>query len=122
MAQPNILVIVVDQLNGTLFPDGPAPWLRTPHLARLAERSTRFANTYTASPLCAPGRASLMSGLLPSRTGVYDNAAEFASDLPTYAHHLRRAGYQTCLSGKMHFVGPDQLHGFEERLYPLSFY
>ncbi len=125
MARPNILVIVVDQLNGTLFPDGPAPWLHTPHLARLAERSTRFANTYTASPLCAPGRASLMSGLLPSRTGVYDNAAEFASDIPTYAHHLRRAGYQTCLSGKMHFVGPDQLHGFEERLttdiYPADF-
>ena len=57
-----------------------------------------------------------MSGLLPGRTRVYDNAAEFASDLPTFAHHLRRAGYQTCLSGKMHFVGPDQLHGFEERL------
>ena len=57
--------------------------------------------------------------------GVYDNAAEFASDIPTYAHHLRRAGYYTCLSGKMHFVGPDQLHGFEERLttdiYPADF-
>ena len=50
-----------------------------------------------------------MSGQLPSVTGVYDNAAEFPSDLPTYAHHLRRAGYQTALSGKMHFVGPDQL-------------
>ena len=66
-----------------------------------------------------------MSGLLPSRTGVYDNAAEFAADIPTFAHHLRRAGYQTCLSGKMHFVGPDQLHGFEERLttdiYPADF-
>ncbi|MEL6594707.1 MAG: choline-sulfatase, partial [Pseudomonadota bacterium] len=53
------------------------------------------------------------------------NAAEFASDIPTYAHHLRRAGYQTCLSGKMHFVGPDQMHGFEERLttdiYPADF-
>ncbi|MFM7443573.1 MAG: choline-sulfatase, partial [Tabrizicola sp.] len=59
------------------------------------------------------------------RTKVYDNAAEFASDIPTYAHHLRRAGYQTALSGKMHFVGPDQLHGFEERLttdiYPADF-
>jgi choline-sulfatase len=66
-----------------------------------------------------------MSGALPRRTRVYDNAAEFASDIPTYAHHLRRAGYQTSLSGKMHFVGPDQLHGFEERLttdiYPADF-
>ena len=125
MSQPNILVIMVDQLSGTLFPDGPADWLHAPNLKKLAARSARFRNCYTASPLCAPGRASFMSGQLPSVTGVYDNAAEFPSDLPTYAHHLRRAGYQTCLSGKMHFVGPDQLHGFEERLttdiYPADF-
>lgn len=125
MSRPNILILMVDQLNGTLFPDGPAAWLHAPHLKALAERSTRFANAYTASPLCAPGRASFMSGQLPSRTGVYDNAAEFRSDIPTYAHHLRRAGYFTCLSGKMHFVGPDQLHGFEQRLttdiYPADF-
>ncbi|PKQ12060.1 MAG: choline-sulfatase [Alphaproteobacteria bacterium HGW-Alphaproteobacteria-1] len=125
MTAPNILIFMVDQLNGTLFPDGPADWLHAPNLRRLAARSTRFANAYTASPLCAPGRASFMSGLLPSRSRVYDNAAEFAADIPTYAHHLRRAGYQTCLSGKMHFVGPDQLHGFEERLttdiYPADF-
>ncbi|MEM8629671.1 MAG: choline-sulfatase [Pseudomonadota bacterium] len=125
MTRPNILIFMVDQLNGTLFPDGPAPWLYAPNLRRLADRSVRFANTYTASPLCAPGRASFMSGQLPSRTGVYDNAAEFRSDTPTFAHHLRRAGYRTILSGKMHFVGPDQLHGFEERLttdiYPADF-
>ena len=125
MSQPNILIFMVDQLNGTLFPDGPADWLHAPNLKALAARSTRFANSYTASPLCAPGRASFMSGQLPSVTGVYDNAAEFPSSIPTYAHHLRRAGYQTCLSGKMHFVGPDQLHGFEERLttdiYPADF-
>jgi choline-sulfatase len=125
MSRPNILIVMVDQLNGTLFPDGPADWLHAPNLKRLAARSTRFANAYTASPLCAPGRAAFMSGQLPSATGVYDNAAEFCSSIPTYAHHLRRAGYQTCLSGKMHFVGPDQLHGFEERLttdiYPADF-
>lgn len=121
----NILVLMVDQLNGTLFPDGPADWLHAPNLKRLAERSARFSHCYTASPLCAPARASFMSGQLPSITGVYDNAAEFPSDLPTYAHHLRRAGYYTALSGKMHFVGPDQMHGFEDRLttdiYPADF-
>jgi choline-sulfatase len=90
---------MVDQFTGTLFEDGPAAWLHTPNLAKLAQRSTRFANAYSASPLCAPGRASFMTGQMPSRTRVYDNAAEFASDIPTYAHHLRRAGYQTCLSG-----------------------
>ena len=125
MSKPNILIFMVDQLNGTFFPDGPAEWLHAPNIKKLAARSTRFKNAYTASPLCAPGRAAYMSGQLPSATGVYDNAAEFASSIPTYAHHLRRAGYQTCLSGKMHFVGADQLHGFEERLttdiYPPDF-
>jgi choline-sulfatase len=123
--RPNFLIVMVDQLNGTFFPDGPADFLHAPHLKALAARSARFANNYTASPLCAPGRASFMSGQLPSRTGVYDNAAEFCSSIPTFAHHLRAAGYYTCLSGKMHFVGPDQLHGFEERLttdiYPADF-
>jgi choline-sulfatase len=124
-ARPNILIVMVDQLTGTLFPDGPAKFLHAPNLRRLAEHSVRFANCYTASPLCAPARASFMSGQLPHRTRVYDNAAEFASDIPTYAHHLRRAGYYTALSGKMHFVGPDQMHGFEDRLttdiYPADF-
>ncbi len=125
MTRPNVLILMADQVNGTLFPDGPADFLHAPAMRALAARSVRFANAYTASPLCAPGRAAFMSGQLPSRTGVYDNAAEFGSDIPTFAHHLRRAGYQTCLSGKMHFVGPDQLHGFEERLttdiYPADF-
>ncbi|WP_227751555.1 choline-sulfatase [Tabrizicola oligotrophica] len=124
-ARPNILILMVDQLTGTLFEDGPADFLHVPNLRKLAARSVRFANSYTASPLCAPARAAFMSGALPRRTKVYDNAAEFCSDIPTYAHHLRRAGYYTALSGKMHFVGPDQLHGFEERLttdiYPADF-
>ncbi len=123
--RPNILILMVDQLTGTLFDDGPAEFLHVPNLRKLAARSVRFASSYTASPLCAPARAAFMSGALPRRTRVYDNAAEFASDIPTYAHHLRRAGYYTALSGKMHFVGPDQLHGFEERLttdiYPADF-
>ncbi|MCM2450904.1 choline-sulfatase [Agrobacterium vitis] len=125
MTRANILIIMVDQLNGTLFPDGPADWLHAPHLKALAAQSARFQNNYTSSPLCAPARASFMAGQLPSRTQVYDNAAEYVSSIPTYAHHLRRAGYYTALSGKMHFVGPDQLHGFEERLttdiYPADF-
>ncbi len=123
--QPNFLIVMVDQLNGTLFPDGPAPFLHAPVLASLAEKSARFNANYCASPLCAPSRAAFMSGQLPSRTGVYDNAAEFPSSVPTFAHHLRRLGYRTVLCGKMHFVGPDQLHGFEERLttdiYPADF-
>ena len=99
MAKPNILIVMVDQLNGKLFENGPKPFLHAPHLKNLAKSSVCFSTCYTASPLCAPGRASFMSGQLPSRTRVYDNAAEFASSIPTYAHHLRRHGYHTILAG-----------------------
>jgi choline-sulfatase len=99
--------------------------VKTPHLDGLAEKGVVFESFYSPSPLCAPARAALMSGLLPSKHGVFDNAAEFPSSVPTFAHYLRLQGYRTCLSGKMHFDGPDQLHGFEERLttdiYPADF-
>jgi len=122
---PNILFIVADQLAAPFLPAYGHPLVKTPNMDELARRGAVFENFYTPSPLCAPARASLMSGLLPSHHGVYDNAAEFASSIPTFAHYLRLRGYRTCLSGKMHFVGPDQLHGFEERLttdiYPADF-
>jgi choline-sulfatase len=122
---PNLLIIMVDELAGTLFEDGPAGFLHAPALGALYRAGVNFAAAYTPSPLCVPARAAFMTGQLPSRTGVYDNAAELPASIPTFAHHLRRAGYYTALAGKMHFVGPDQLHGFETRLttdiYPSDF-
>ncbi len=92
------------------------PLVKTPHIDALAERGMRFDAAYCNSPLCAPSRFSFMSGQLISRIAAWDNACEFAATVPTFAHYLRTMGYATCLSGKMHFVGPDQLHGFEERV------
>jgi choline-sulfatase len=87
-----------------------------PNLTALAEEGVVCERAYCNSPLCTPSRSSLMTGQLPSRNGVYDNGAELPASTPTMAHYLRAAGYRTCLAGKMHFVGPDQLHGFEERI------
>ena len=123
--RPNILILMADQLAASSLPAWNNRVARTPHLDGLAEDGVVFRNCHCVSPLCAPARAALMSGLLPSRSGVYDNAAHFAADIPTFAHYLRSAGYRTILAGKMHFCGPDQLHGFEERLttdiYPADF-
>jgi choline-sulfatase len=98
---------------------------RTPHIDALADEGVVFDSFYCNSPLCAPSRFSFLAGQLPSKIGAYDNAAEYPAQIPTFAHYLRRAGYQTALAGKMHFCGPDQLHGFEERLttdiYPSDF-
>ncbi|HCH7700127.1 TPA: choline-sulfatase [Pseudomonas aeruginosa] len=114
---PNILFIMADQMAAPLLPlHDPRSVLRMPHLSRLAERAVVFDSAYCNSPLCAPSRFTLVSGRLPTRIGAWDNAADFAADTPTYAHYLRNLGYRTALSGKMHFCGPDQLHGYEERL------
>src|SRR5258705_2366114 len=123
--RPDILMIMADQLVPSALPFHGNPVTRAPAMSRLASSGVVFDAAYTASPLCSPARASLLTGLLPSRTGVYDNAAEFGSAIPTFAHYLRGAGYRTVVAGKMHFCGPDQLHGFEERLttdiYPADF-
>jgi len=112
----NLLLIMVDQLGAGWLPAYGHPVVEAPNISRLARTGVVFESAYCPSPLCAPSRASLLTGRLPSRTGVFDNGAEMRASLPTIAHRLRAAGYATCLAGKMHFVGPDQLHGFEERL------
>ena len=123
--RPNLLIIMADQLAPQVLPAYGHPRVRTPHLDRLAEAGVVFENAYCNFPLCAPARFAVLSGRLPSRIGAFDNAAEFPASVPTLHHYLRRAGYRTCLAGKMHFIGPDQLHGYEERvttdIYPADF-
>lgn len=93
----------------------PDSQIKTPNLDRLAASAVQFDSAYCPSPLCAPSRMSMISGLLPMKIGAYDNASQINSEVPTYAHYLRSKGYHTALAGKMHFVG-DQLHGYEQRL------
>ncbi len=125
MTRPNILVIQADQLTAKVLPMYGGPALITPHLNALAERGVTFLNAYSNNPVCAPSRAAMLTGRLSSEVGCYDNAADFPSSTLTLAHYLRHQGYQTCLSGKMHFAGAEQLHGFEERvttdIYPSDF-
>jgi choline-sulfatase len=124
-SRPNVLLIQADQLAAAALPLYGNAVVDAPHLAALAADGVVFDRAYCNSPLCAPSRASMLTGELPSAIGTYDNAAEFPASAPTFAHRLRLAGYRTTLVGKMHFVGPDQLHGFEERrttdVYPAGF-
>jgi choline-sulfatase len=114
--RPNILFIISDQMVAELTSAYGHPVVRTPHLERLAEEGVRFDSAYTPFPLCAPGRACFMSGRHASEIGAWDNGAPLTCDQPTFATYLAAAGYDTVLSGKMHFVGPDQTHGFRQRL------
>ena len=114
--RPNILFVMFDQMAALSLPVYGHPVVRAPHLSALARRGTVFENAYCAAPLCSPSRFGMLTGRLASRFGGFDNGAELPAEVPTFLHHLRRAGYRTCLSGKMDFTGADQLHGYEERL------
>ncbi len=125
MTRPNILVIMADQLAPHFTGAYGHKVAKTPHLDALAARGMRFDAAYCNSPLCAPSRFAFMSGQHISRIAAYDNASEFKASVPTFAHYLKSLGYRTCLAGKMHFIGPDQMHGFEDRvttdIYPADF-
>ena len=123
--RPNFLILMADQMAAPVLPSYGGKVVRAANLSDLAETGVVFDAAYCNSPICAPSRFSMLSGQLPTKIGAYDNAAEFPASIPTLMHYLVAAGYRTILSGKMHFVGPDQLHGFEERLttdiYPADF-
>jgi choline-sulfatase len=123
--RPNILFIMTDQMIPMLTGAYGHPVVKTPNLDCLVEEGVRFDAAYTSCPICAPARASLMTGRLVSEIRCYDNAAPLCCDEPTITHYLSNAGYDTVASGKLHYVGPDQLHGFRRRLttdvYPSSF-
>ncbi|MDH3220512.1 MAG: choline-sulfatase [Gammaproteobacteria bacterium] len=121
----NILVVMADQLSALALGCYRNPVVRSPNIDRLADEGVLFESAYSSSPLCTPARYAFMTGQNVSACGGYDNAAYLPATMPTFAHYLRLMGYRTCLSGKMHFVGPDQLHGFEDRvttdIYPADF-
>ncbi|MCP4256615.1 MAG: sulfatase-like hydrolase/transferase [Planctomycetes bacterium] len=116
--RPNVLLVIADQMTPLLMGLYGHPVVKTPHLNALAEKGVRFDTAYSPCPLCAPARASLLTGRYSSEIGVYDNAAPLACDQPTLCHYLNLLDYDTVLSGKVHFVGPDQNHGFQKRLLP----
>lgn len=122
---PNILFILVDELTAAILPTYGGQTAIAPNLARLADRSVVFDSAYANSPICGPSRASMMSGRLTPAINAWDNATPLACDVPCIPHYMASAGYETTLIGKMHFTGPDQLHGYENRLitdiYPSDF-
>ena len=124
-ARPNILLIQCDQMTAFALRSYGGTSAKTPNIDALGADGTVFSNAYSNFPICVPSRASMLTGQLASRIEVWDNGAELCASIPTVAHYLAAAGYQTILCGKMHFIGPDQLHGFGERLttdiYPADF-
>ena len=109
--RPNVLMIAVDDLNDWLGCLGGHPQAKTPHIDRLARRGVLFANAHCQAPICNPSRVSLLTGTLPSSSGIYllgPTAFRQASPLlanaeqtPTLPEHFANHGYQTWAAGKI---------------------
>jgi arylsulfatase A-like enzyme len=112
----NMLVIICDQLRYDALQCNGNPYVQTPNLNRLAERSVQFTKAFTSAPVCSPARHSLISGLYPYGHGVTDNDTKPAKPLATIAHKLNALGYRSAhISAVPEKGGLD--HGFE-RLRP----
>lgn len=111
----DILLVLSDQ-HGWAYTGFADELLDTPNLKRIAQEGCLWERCYCNAPLCVPSRMSFLTGLLPSELGIFNNDTTLPIDMPTIAHDLGTAGYETVLIGRMHFKGDDQNHGFDRRL------
>jgi N-acetylglucosamine-6-sulfatase len=101
---PNIVVVVVDDMRWDEFGAAGHPYLETPNIDRLATEGAMFMNSFHAVPLCSPNRASLLTGQYPSQHGIVDNVARVRTSfaLNTFPQALQTVGYETAFLGKWH--------------------
>ena len=114
--RPNLLYIHSDQHNPAIIGCYGDPLVQTPNLDSLAAQGVLFTNVYCPSPVCVPSRMSMLAGRYPSDIEVWTNNHILDSGIPTLVHAMGVAGYHPMLIGRMHGLGPDQLHGYAERL------
>jgi choline-sulfatase len=116
-SRPNLLFILSDQHAADFTGFAGDPVARTPHLDALAARAVRFESALCASPLCSPSRMCLLTGKDVHRCAAWNNHWVIFPEHLTWPAHFSAQGYRTCLVGKMHFGGRDQMQGFEDRPY-----
>ncbi|HEX6987391.1 MAG TPA: sulfatase-like hydrolase/transferase, partial [Planctomycetaceae bacterium] len=122
--RPNVLFIAVDDLNDWIGSLGGHPQTRTPNLDRLAKRGVNFTRAYCSAPACNPSRASLMTGLRPSTTGVYHNNQPWRPAMPeavTLQQLFRDHGYEAVGFGKIYHGAFSEKEGWDEYQSPAPY-
>lgn len=122
MHSPNILFLFSDEhsfrnMGHVPESEGGESGVATPALDRLAAAGTVFTDAYCQMPLCTPSRISLLCGSEVRACGAWANESVLRPELDTIPKALARAGYATCLVGKMHLGGNAQCAGFQHRPY-----
>ena len=102
--RPNFIVVLIDDLRYDEFGAGGHPYMKTPHIDRIAHEGLLFERAFHTTPICSPNRASIVTGQYASRHGIIDNVARDAMShrLPNYHLALQKLGYQTAHVGKWH--------------------
>src|SRR5438034_8110361 len=104
-ARPNIILVISDQFRwDCIGAMGLNPMNLTPNLDQMAARGVLFRNAFCAQPVCAPARASILTGQYPSKHGVWRNAIGLGGSAVTLATELTRAGYSANYIGKWHLA------------------
>lgn len=116
-SRPNVMVIILDDLGCEDLGYLGGTDIQTPHIDALAKNAAVFTNWYSNAPVCAPARASVLSGRYPARAGVPNNGGALTPGLPTLGSLFKQAGYRTAAIGKWHLgETPDTVpnaHGFD---------
>ena len=113
---PHILLLINDEHRPDILPIEGDTAIRTPTLTRFMDEGIYFRNAYTPSPVCVPARQSFLSGLYPRNCGCLNFGDPMPTEVRTIPGHLGNYGYYACCAGKMHFVGRDVMHGWQERI------
>ena len=115
--RPNVLFLLTDQHSPRIAGFAGDEVVQTPHLDRLAAKSIQFDAAICASPICTPSRMCLLTGREAHRVSAWNNHWVIFPEHVTWPAHFSANGYRTCLVGKMHFGGRDQMQGFQHRPY-----
>ena len=120
--RPNVLFISIDDLNDWVGCLGGHPQVSTPNIDRLAKRGVLFTNAHCQAPICNPSRVSLLTGVRPSTSGVYDlnqplRSAPALKGAMTLPANFKAGGYHVLGRGKIYHGKPyaDEWHDFEVR-------
>ncbi len=113
--RPNFLFIMADQLGLDALSGHGCPDVHTPNLDRLAAQGVSFLESHSTDPVCSPARSSLLTGRMPTETGVITNDRPIHDSVPDMGQWLRQAGYRTTYCGKWHLPGGYQtsMKGFD---------
>lgn len=111
--QPNIVIIMADDLDSKQLSCYGGKNLRTAHIDRLAEEGLQFNNLIASEAMCVPTRASLFTGLYPVRHGAYQNHKPVYTGIKSIAHYLQELGYRVGLTGKDHVTKPSSSFPFQ---------